>query len=306
MNKKLLVILLIGILLTTTILLIFITKKNNVKQNSNSIIQSSSKKSVKEKTDKIEEISGNEPVEKLGSAKEIKGTTVIVSIFTNDLNTSFNFLDEKDAALKSDCLDNLKIASQYLEGEIKNYGFNSKFIYDFNINNDLIYETSFKENLVLDTSEKYDLQNTYIKENIPVDKLLKKYKADNIIYFFFFNTPYQNKVKPVAMRYTNEVHIENEIINLYIKFGDVYTSPPATYAHEILHTFGAHDLYVVSKNINASYVSYLASIDSNDIMYTVANSKEITNNLSDLDAYYVGLKNESMVQKKWDLAPSEH
>ena len=241
----------------------------------------------------------------LGSAGEINGTTIIVSIFTNDLTSSFNFLDENDMKVRQDCLENLQLASTYLETEIKKYGVDSKFIYDFNANQDLLYTASFNENLIIETSEKYELQNAYIKEHIKSEDLKKKYNASNIIYFFFFNTPYQNTVKPRTLRHTPDTYIENELVNMYIRFGDIYIAPPSTYAHEILHTFGAQDLYTPSKNINQEYINYLTSIKSNDIMYTVSNSKAITNDFTELDAYYVGLIQESSDQKKWELASSE-
>ena len=280
-------------------------KSNSIKQSYS--ISDNKKNELLDKINKIKlKIIEILSKERLGSADTIDGTTLIVSIFANDQTTSFNYSDKEDINTINDCLDNLRIASAYLENEIKKYGVESKFIYNFNENSDLLYKASFRDNLVIETSEKYSIQNAYIKENINSEKLKEKYNASNIIYFFFFNTPFQNKVSPRTLRYTKGVNIDNEIVNLYIKFGDKFVAPPATYAHEILHTFGAQDLYIPSTSIKEEYVSYLRSSDSNDIMFTVVNGKNITNDFTELDAYYVGLTKESKEQKKWGLALSEH
>ena len=73
-----------------------------------------------------------------------------------------------------------------------------------------------------------------------------------------------------------------------------------------MHTFGAYDLYYVNNGISSEYVNHLESIDSNDIMYTVTSEKTITNEFSELDAYYVGLIDSSNEQKTWNLPLSEH
>lgn len=244
-------------------------------------------------------------VEKLGSAKKITDKTLIVSVFANDLNTSWDFNNKEDVQTKNDCLENLRIGVDYLTKNVNNYASTS-FVYDFELNPDLKYIGNFDKNLVVESGENYNYQTNYIKRNINSKKLLNKYDAKNVIYIFFFNTPYSNTVKPRTFRYSETSKINEEIINLYVKFLDKYVSPPATYAHEILHTFGAYDLYYANGGVSEEYVKYLENTESKDIMYTVTSEKTITNVFSELDAYYVGLVNSSSEQKTWNLPLSEH
>ena len=161
------------------------------------------------------------------------------------------------------------------------------------------YEAEFTDDIVA-LNGNYDLQREWIVNNIDIDKLIKKYNADNIIFMFFFN----NKEFKLHSSYTyNQFDIE--LINMFLQEaeGDTY---PATYAHEIMHTFGAPDLYMKNDIINEDYINYLIDINSNDIMRTISPGKEITNTFSSLDAYYVGLINSHEDIEKWNLGISEH
>lgn len=66
-----------------------------------------------------------------------------------------------------------------------------------------------------------------------------------MVYFFLFNTPYEHTPNPWSLGFLSSPDYDIEYVNLYIRFGDVFDAPPATYAHEILHAFGAPDLYYV-------------------------------------------------------------
>ncbi len=180
------------IIILIIVLLIGINKIYQINQN---------QKSIKKETPtvKIPKLT----VERLGSAKEITDKTVIVSIFANDLNTSWDFNNENDLQTKKECLENLKIGVDYITENVNKYAKTS-FIYDFNLNKDLEYIGNFDKNLVVESGENYSYQTSYIKRNINSEKLLKKYAAKNIIYIFFYNTPYSNTVKPRTFRYTKK------------------------------------------------------------------------------------------------------
>lgn len=232
-----------------------------------------------------------------GTADTIDGKTIIVSIYADDYGTKWDF--NKDKERIEDTFDNLKIATNYLKEQVKKYGKNATFIYDWENNSDLKYEAQFTDDIVA-LNGNYDLQREWIVNNIDIDKLINKYKADNIIFMFFFN----NKEFKLHSAYTyNKFDIE--LINMFLQEaeGDTY---PATYAHEIMHTFGAPDLYMENDIINEDYINYLIDINSNDIMRTISPGKEITNTFSSLDAYYVGLINSHEDIEKWNLGISEH
>ena len=160
--------------------------------------------------------------------------------------------------------------------------------------------------LVTEYGDMYDVQKDWIEANINTNALKNKYRADNVLYLFFFNTDYSNQVNPWYLGYSCSPSYYIEFCNIYVKFDDIYVTKPPSYAHEIMHCFGAHDLYYQNEFIPQKYVDHLCKTYSNDIMFTVFDSKEITNEFSELDAYYVGLCDECEEVSKWHLAPSEH
>ena len=242
----------------------------------------------------------------LGTAGSLKGQTVIVSIFANDENTNWNLKNKEDLEMIDDTLDNLKIATEYLSKNVSKYNETATFIYDWKEYNDLKYVTSFDQNLVTADGIMYYFQKEYIEQNINTDNLKNKYKADNVIYMFYFNTDYSNSVNPWSLGHSNGDYYNIEIINIFVKFDDYFVTSPASYAHEIMHTFGAHDLYYANEFINQEYVNHCLNSNSNDIMFTVSDGKTISVDFTDLDAYYVGLIDKCKEVEKWGLGKSEH
>ncbi len=71
-------------------------------------------------------------------------------------------------------------------------------------------------------------------------------------------------------------------------------------------TFGAPDPYYANNVISQSYVDYCESITSGDIMFSTYIGEHISNEFTELDAYYVGLTDSSETVEAWDLGLSEH
>ena len=82
---------------------------------------------------------------------------------------------------------------------------------------------------------------------------------------------------------------------------------PAVYAHEILHLYGANDLYYANDAITELYVEHCKQSNSNDIMYADYDitgkpaPDRITNEYTELDAYYTGLTDTSREVEQWNL-----
>lgn len=241
-----------------------------------------------------------------GSAGSMNGRTLMISIYTDDAGTSWDDHSSDDAEMMFDTLDNLRISTDYLTKQAARYGCDARFICDWVKNTDLYYEATFSESLVTEFGDYYEVQKNWIEQNIDIDTLRSKYRADNVIYLFFFNTPFSNQVNPWYLGYSCSPEYYVEFCNIYVRFDDVYITKPPSYAHEIMHCFGAHDLYYANEFIPQQYVDYLDKTDSNDIMYTVYDSKDIGNEFTDLDAYYVGLIDECAEVDRWNLAKSEH
>ena len=252
----------------------------------------------------------------LGTAKEFEGNILIVSVYANDLKYRWNENSDTDKTLndyytKLDTLEKTRIATNYLSENISKYGKKVNFIYDWQKNPDLKYSVTFdNEILKMDTST-YDIQNEFIEKNIKVKKIKQKYKANNIFFMFYFNTNNDTEERSYAIGTNLGSYYENEIINITYSNKNG-TTMPGTYAHEIMHLFGAPDLYLKNTWISEEYVEYLKNSDSKDLMYTVPTDLDengniiITAKFTELDAYYTGLIEFSIDQQEYKLARSEH
>lgn len=252
---------------------------------------------------------------RLGSAKELDGTTVIVSIYADDKNTTW----DGDDTAKENSLKYLGVATDWLTKSCGEYGANAKFIYDWEENPDLYTETQFEYDMTKGEDEQYYAQMDYVDANIDSDKIMKEYDADNIIYMMYFNTPEESDVTSATYAYTNEETADYpyEIVSIYVRC-DGEEESPASYAHEILHTFGAPDFYQADEDgqnygITQDFVDYNEENSSNDIMYTTfdANSEtpyydHVSNDFTDMVAYYVGLIPSCDDVEEWGLGESQH
>lgn len=253
-----------------------------------------------------------EPTE-LGSAGILSGRTVVVSIFTDDKYTSW----DDDNSLMDDSLTYLGIACEWIEGKASEYEAEAEFVYDWNENKDLKYDAHINVNLTEDSIEDRRKCCNLIDELVDSAKLVKKYDADNIIYIMYVNTPKDNSVTSSTFCYYDGMNPSYEICNMLMT-ADGMTECPAAFAHEILHTFGAPDLYAVDTannnyGITEEYVEALESNNSNDIMFTTFDADSgktyydrIVNDFTELDAYYVGLTDHSSEAEMWELLPSQH
>lgn len=237
-----------------------------------------------------------------GTAGRLEGDTLIISIFTSDAGTSWSG-SGADADTAAETLRYLGIASAWITASAKEYGSDVNFIFDWQTDGDLRYDVKFDEDLVLPECDMYTLQSDYVKNNIDTEGLRRKYHAENVIYFFFFNTEYGLEFNPWAVGGTWGDVFYVEYVNLYVRFGEFF-APPATYAHEILHAFGAPDMYYENNVITREYVTMCEEYGALDIMFTVNMGDEITSRFTPLDAYYVGIADRPAEADAWGLGYS--
>ena len=241
-----------------------------------------------------------------GSAVTMEGKAVLVSIFTSDKNTSWNYTDASDKKLIDETLANLTIATDFLSEQVKRFDKKLSFVYDWSKTEHLIYKADFEESLVRYDSDGYKLQREWIEDNIDISALMSKYDADDIIFIFYFNTEASNPITSSALSRINGEQIPLEICSFYLKYIGA-DMPPASYAHEIMHAYGAKDYYCQGDGVPQKFVDYLKEIESQDIMYcTFDDTEMILNDFTDLDAYYVGIAPRPDLADEWDLGPSEH
>jgi hypothetical protein len=244
----------------------------------------------------------------LGSAGKISDTTIIVSIFANDSETSWNFSSDEDCETINTMYEHLSSAVDWLEKECAKYGAETKLIFDWTRHTDLFYTFDFSDmNMVRADGGGYKTQREYIQTHINSIDLRQKYNAQNIIYIIYFNTSEQNTINSWAL--SDRQNCDVEVINVFVRDDysqGYYYMSASGFAHEILHLFGANDLYYASKTIPQAYVDYCKQSNSKDIMYTVNLGKEIRMTFTELCAYYVGLIDTCETVEIWGLGESTH
>lgn len=260
------------------------------------------------------------PDPRYGWAKRIEDKTVIVSVFADDADYSWGEEISDEMYSTAEYLD---IAMEFLGRQLNRYGHETEYIYDWTnftdsdkgIDTDLFQRASFNVPLVGEKVNTKVIDEYMNSAQAKKNKLLGKYNADNIIYLFFFNTPHYNEISSTAYMWMQEGDPENEFVLIY-NYVNFRQEGPSAYLHEILHCFGAVDLYKTEGNgydikIPQEYVDRLAFRQSDDIMYTVydqyennMNYNRVANEFSDVDAYYTGLLEECDEVERFGLGKS--
>ena len=219
---------------------------------------------------------------KLGSAKSLEGKNLIYSLFVDTPDAEWTDPDKKKA------LKNLKIAKEYIEAEAKGYHKKAELVVDFEENEDLTGSARIHFSLKdgEDYEEALDEEIAgWLEDQIDYEALTKEYKAKGIATIVFVN----HKGSTYAICYDG---VDNPQESLVMFAGEV----PAVYAHEILHLFGAHDLYEDAE-YTEEVCEYVKKAYPDEIMYTVKdekgrlNNSEIQNELSPVTAYHLGWVN---------------
>ena len=252
----------------------------------------------------------------LGSAKELDGKIAVVSIFVNDKTTSWDFDDDNDRNIYNFVHQNLCIATDYLEEVSNEYGHHPEFIHDwlqypeifhmFTLNID--YQTAWKDYALINNSFWQEIDT-----NISESEIRQKTGADQVLYMAFFNTPIPNEIPSCTRNYYYGMSYPYEICYMCMSFQNHITAP-STFAHEMLHAFGAPDLYSAEKyGITQEYVDYVADIWLNDIMRICQDPEtyeylydSIPNEITDITTYYAGLTDYSETVEAWGFEKSEH
>jgi len=240
---------------------------------------------------------------KYGTTGKLEGNSVVVSIFVKDKTTEWTS-SGTDKRNISNIHSKLRTSTKFLNECAAKYNKKATFIYDWEQYPDLKYEVSFKEDIITSKGTYYDLQTKWIKNTINSKALKNKYKADNILYIFYINTDFTNDVKPWTITHNNCKSCDIEYTNIFYRFRGIAT-PAATFAHEMLHQFGAPDFYYANDYINQRYVDYLEKTDSKDIMFFINKGTSIGSKFTDLDAYYVGIAPRPQEANEWNLNQNE-
>ena len=238
-----------------------------------------------------------------GSAGVLEGKSVVVSIFVNDSNSKWTSRAKKEANRK------VNIAAKYIGNQAKKYGKNVELVTDIYKNKKLGYTFTTKMK-VNDSNQKqdklYEKVVKYINRNIDLEAIRSEYGTDSIGFFLHIN---KTGVSSTL------VHFAEEGEESFYECSSVFTrcggqaEGASTYAHELLHQFGARDLYETSlpDGITKSFVTHIKRKFPNDIMfstYTLDGKQlkyRIKNDISRVTAYFLGWRKSIPEQKTYPL-----
>ncbi len=249
-----------------------------------------------------------------GSAEKMIGTTLVYSIFASDKLYSWDEKSEDDQDLILEINSYLKIAGEFLSESASQYDQSADFITDFKEHKDLCSFATFDGELEDLTANDELSVWEYIEDNVNVEELEEKYQADNVIFFAFMNTDIASQAVSCARNWYEGMEYPYEVVFLF-NVDSGYQNPPAVYAHEMLHTFGAPDYYTTDSEYILTYdqQEFVEMNLPNDIMLTCTDLEtgdyvydRITNEVSELTAYYIGLTEESSAQMEVGLGRSQH
>ena len=218
----------------------------------------------------------------LGSGAYLKGKNILVSLFVTTPESTWSKEEQEEILTK------VGKAVSYIETQAKEYGAETSLLYDFTSFEDLKVEaqTDFCVNEQTDFIDRLDEEIAlWMEEKISYETLLERYDAEGIATMIFINNP--------GISYAIVYDGTDSTKETMILFAEDYYRPgkketTTAYAHEILHIFGAHDLYEDAE-FTAEVSEYVALTYPGEIMYTVAESgNRITAVLSPITAYHLG------------------
>ncbi len=227
-----------------------------------------------------------------GSAKYLDGDSVLVSIFVDTEESNWSVHDEN--LIRA----NTQIACDYLKEQGRLYGKDVNLIYDTLSNSDLKYRMSF--NMTRNTAGKDSYSDElsdeiyeFIDKNIDTKAIMEKYQVNSIGYMVFVDDS-TDKCVAYPFYETSWKDKYTEFCIIYLRWSEGDTVEASTYAHEILHLFGARDLYHTSDytGIYKDFVLYAEKEYGNDIMLgsfaDKALSRNINVDITKLTAYFIG------------------
>lgn len=238
-----------------------------------------------------------------GSAGVLEGRSVLISIFINDKGSKWTKKAKKEANRK------VRTAAAYIRKQARKYGKTVSLVADTEKYKDISY--SFRVNNKVSDSIRsqdklYQKVMKFVKKNIDINGLRSQYKTDSIGFLFHLN---KSGTSSTLVHYAEEgTEFFYESATLFSKYGK-QAEGASTYAHEILHLFGARDLYERSliDGITASLVRHIEKKFPKEIMYSTYDRKgrmlkyKITNDISRITAYFLGWKASVPEVKKYAL-----
>ncbi len=223
-----------------------------------------------------------------GSGALLKGRTLLISIYLNTEKCKWTKKAKKQEKRK------LKAATAYLTKQAKKYDQQVEFITAVEEPEDLTYLCEIKKNPYQDFKAvlyMMDRMEKYVENKINTTLLRERYQTNNIGFLVHVNGTGLSQTMVHYMDYKASQFYEVSV--LYHRY-DGKLETAATMAHEILHLYGARDLYEANgkDGISRKLVKYVKKHYSRDLMFCNLVEKKIYRiqkyKVTPISAYFVG------------------
>lgn len=215
----------------------------------------------------------------LGSAKYLEGRNLLYSLFVDTPQSTWS--DEAEA----ETLRNLDRAASYIEETAQEYGRETELVCDWQENENLIGRAAVDFEIADDKDfvDRLDQEiGVWVESLVDYEAMTEEYGAEGIALLVFVNNPGTS----YAIVYDGTDNPKESVVFFA-------GEPPAVYAHEILHLFGAHDLYRDAE-YSEEITDYIEKTYPTEIMRTVTGRRgeifeeTIVNTVSPVTAYHLG------------------
>lgn len=251
--------------------------------------------------------------DELGSAAKFEGTTALVSIFADDPEYSWDFSSDTFKARRDELLGYTRIAGDWLSEQARKYGRSAEFVCAESAEDDLLYHEAVfagEDDLLITGGFGNILEGvgepewSFIDENVDNSAIRDKYNCDNIVYLFFVNVG-EEAGSSQAFAVYDRPHAKPYEYCLYADRRGENMLYASVIAHEIIHTFGAPDLYNPDTlrcefEFTGELVEYCKENYPTDIMLSTKDpdsgvrlEDKINNEITDMTAYYIGWLDEA-------------
>lgn len=241
-----------------------------------------------------------EEQKKYGSASLLSEPTVLVSVFLNDAAHGLTW-DEAD---RTAAVQQTRMAVDWITAQAESYGVMPDLICDRTedgsnaaLTRSYLVQSAMRGGEDSDESTAFIEEMDALCESLAADSRLAVYGTRHIGFLFYL---------PISGTSFTMAHYADDGEYFYYEYSclyrhDAYTDgereSPATYAHELLHLFGAPDLYEGSGDpyVDRALIDYVAEIYPDDIMVSTyeddgtSRFDVITKEISPLTAYCLGL-----------------
>ena len=259
-----------------------------------------------------------------GSAGKLEGTIAVISIFAEDAYGGWDETEQQNRATYARAYYDLRLACEYISAESAKYDKEVIFEWDWMKHPELCYEASFTDDNLANVLYDYGVIDEavwkFIETYVDSEGIRKQYDASSVVYMLYVNSPSDANGPSCTRNFYYGMPYPYEICYIQMNQSNRET-PPAVFAHEMLHTFGAPDLYWtdlyqnyrLEYGITKKYAQQIAKEGLNDLMRITWDAKtgkylyhSISPEITDITAYYVGLIDHSDTVEKWGFDKSQH